>query len=188
MKSIRLLFLLECKAWEHRKTSELADFYKGSGYSKTDLLESGEPIILYGSLYTNYHFSISEVDTFVNLKSGSIVSQGNEVIIPASGETAEEIARAAAVEIPGVILGGDLNILKPITSISSQFFALTLSNGKTQKELAKKAQGKSVVHIRNSDIKSIYIDFPTMIEQVKIVEVFMNLENLLSLHQREPCK
>ncbi len=171
--------------WEQRKSVDIADYSKGNGYSKSDLTENGTPIILYGRLYTKYQFAIAEVDTFATPKDGSIYSQGNEVIIPASGETAEDIARASAVEKSGVLLGGDLNILRPFNFINPLFLALTISNGEPQKELAKKAQGKSVVHIHNSDIQEVTVSFPTRAEQDRIVAVFRSLDNLITLHQ---CK
>ena len=164
---------------------DIADYSKGNGYSKSDLTENGTPIILYGRLYTKYQFAIDEVDTFATPKDGSIYSQGNEVIIPASGETAEDIARASAVEKSGILLGGDLNILRPFNFINPLFLALTISNGEPQKELAKKAQGKSVVHIHNSDIQEVTVSFPTRAEQDRIVAVFRSLDNLITLHQRK---
>ena len=172
-------------AWEQRKAVDIADYSKGNGYSKSDLTENGTPIILYGRLYTKYQFAIDEVDTFATPKDGSIYSQGNEVIIPASGETAEDIARASAVEKSGILLGGDLNILRPFNFINPLFLALTISNGEPQKELAKKAQGKSVVHIHNSDIQEVTVSFPTRAEQDRIVAVFRSLDNLITLHQRK---
>ena len=172
-------------AWEQRKASELAEYSKGNGYSKGDLTESGTPIILYGRLYTKYQFAIDEVDTFVIPKSGSVYSQGNEVIVPASGETAEDIARASAVEKSGILLGGDLNILRPFSFINPLFLALAISNGEPQKELAKKAQGKSVVHIHNSDIQEVIISYPLRAEQDQIVAVFRHLDHLITLHQRK---
>ena len=171
--------------WEQRKAVDIADYSKGNGYSKSDLTENGTPIILYGRLYTKYQFAIDEVDTFATPKDGSIYSQGNEVIIPASGETAEDIARASAVEKSGILLGGDLNILRPFNFINPLFLALTISNGEPQKELAKKAQGKSVVHIHNSDIQEVTVSFPTRAEQDRIVAVFRSLDNLITLHQRK---
>ena len=171
-------------SWEQRKAVDIADYSKGNGYSKSDLTENGTPIILYGRLYTKYQFAIDEVDTFATPKDGSIYSQGNEVIIPASGETAEDIARASAVEKSGILLGGDLNILRPFNFINPLFLALTISNGEPQKELAKKAQGKSVVHIHNSDIQEVTVSFPTRAEQDRIVAVFRSLDNLITLHQR----
>ena len=55
--------------------------------------------------------------------------QNGTPIIPASGETAEDIARASSIKKSGIILGGDLNIIEPISSINSEFLALAISNG-----------------------------------------------------------
>ena len=164
---------------------DIAEFSKGSGYSKGDLIESGTPIILYGRLYTKYETSISEVDTYVEAKDGSVYSKGGEVIVPASGETAEDIARAATVDKSGVILGGDLNVVSPNEDINSAFLAISISHGNSQRELAKKAQGKSIVHIHNEEIKNLVVPFPTKAEQNKIVEYFSSLDNLITLHQRK---
>ena len=164
---------------------DIAEFSKGSGYSKGDLIESGTPIILYGRLYTKYETSISEVDTYVEAKDGSVYSKGGEVIVPASGETAEDIARAATVDKSGVILGGDLNVVSPNEDINSAFLAISISHGNSQRELAKKAQGKSVVHIHNEEIKNLVVPFPANAEQNKIVEYFSNLDHLITLHQRK---
>ena len=171
--------------WEQRKLEDIAEFSKGSGYSKGDLIESGTPIILYGRLYTKYETSISEVDTYVEAKDGSVYSKGGEVIVPASGETAEDIARAATVNKSGVILGGDLNVVSPNEDINSAFLAISISHGNSQRELAKKAQGKSVVHIHNEEIKNLVVPFPANAEQNKIVEYFSNLDHLITLHQRK---
>ena len=149
------------------------------------MTDSGTPIILYGRLYTKYQFAISEVDTFAVPRNGAVYSQGNDVIVPASGETAEDIARASAVEKSGVLLGGDLNILRPFDFINPLFLALAISNGEPQKELAKKAQGKSVVHIHNTDIQEVMIAYPSRTEQDRIVSVFRQLDNLITLHQRQ---
>ena len=163
----------------------MAEYSKGNGYSKSDLSDVGTPIVLYGRLYTKYQFCISKVDTFAIPKSGSVYSRGNEVIIPASGETAEDIARASVVENKGILLGGDLNILKPVGFINSLFLAISISNGKPKKELAKKAQGKSVVHIHNSDIQELSIAYPAKKEQDKIASFFNQLDSLITLHQRK---
>ena len=171
--------------WEQRKLGDIAEFSKGSGYSKGDLIESGTPIILYGRLYTKYETSISEVDTYVEAKDGSVYSKGGEVIVPASGETAEDIARAATVDKSGVILGGDLNVVSPNEDINSAFLAISISHGNSKRELAKKAQGKSVVHIHNEEIKNLVVPFPAKAEQNKIVEYFSNLDDLITLHQRK---
>ncbi|PQG55413.1 restriction endonuclease subunit S [Enterococcus faecalis] len=171
--------------WEERKLGELASFSKGNGYTKNDLVEFGEPIILYGRLYTKYETVIEKVDTFVNKKDKSIISEGSEVIVPASGESSEDISRASVVGKSGIILGGDLNIIKPVNYIDSIFLALTISNGSQQKEMSKRAQGKSVVHLHNSDLKQVNLLYPKLEEQQKIGSFFKQLDITIALHQRK---
>ena len=172
-------------AWEQRKLGEIAVFSKGVGYSKNDLCEEGTPIILYGRLYTKYETCIFDVDTFVKEKAGSVYSKGGEVIVPASGETAEDISIASVVVKPGILLGGDLNIVSPTAEYDSAFLALTISSGATHKYLSSLAQGKSVVHLHNSDIQSVSAKFPTKREQEKIHLIFGKIDTLITLHQRK---
>ena len=171
--------------WEQRKLGDIATFSKGNGYSKSDLASSGDPIILYGRLYTNYETTISNVDTFVELKDKSIISQGGEVIVPASGETAEDISRASVVKNQGIIIGGDLNVIKANHLLDPTFLALTISNGEQQKELSKRAQGKSVVHLHNSDLQEVNLTFPLLNEQKEISTLFEKMDNIITLHQRK---
>nr|WP_233611016.1 restriction endonuclease subunit S [Lactococcus sp. S64] len=168
-----------------RKLDSLATFSKGSGYSKRDLVEEGSPIILYGRLYTKYETLIKDVDTFVVPKGNSTISEGNEVIVPASGETSEDISRAAVVDKSGILMGGDLNIIKPKSNLNSVFLAFTISNGSQQKELSKRAQGNSVVHLYNSELKKVNLLFPSLEEQKIIGSFFIHLDHLITLHQRK---
>ena len=182
-KSPQLRFEGFTDDWEERKLGELAKFSKGKGYTKGDLIEDGEPIILYGQLYTKYQTIITDVDTYVDVQENSILSEGSEVIVPSSGETSEDIARAAVVDNKGVVLGGDLNIIKPSKKLVSSFLALTISNGKAQKELMKKAQGNSVVHLYNTDLKEVKLFYPDNLEQNKIGNFFKQLDDTIALHQ-----
>ncbi|HEM5173705.1 TPA: restriction endonuclease subunit S [Streptococcus suis] len=175
-------------AWKQRKLGEVATFAKGNGYSKKDLVIEGSPIILYGRLYTKYETVISEVDTFVSVEDNNnsvVYSEGGEVLVPASGESSLDIARASVVAKKGIILGGDINIIRLHSEIFPVFLALTISNGKQQKGLSKRAQGKSVVHLHNSDLKKVDLDFPTLPEQEVIGSFFSDLDQLITLHQRQ---
>ena len=175
-------------AWEQRKLGDITTFNKGKGYSKKDLVDNGRPIILYGRLYTDYQTLITKVDTFVAEVENSVISEGWEVIVPASGESAEDISRASVVAESGIILGGDLNIINKCSLLNPVFLALTISNGNQQKEMSKRAQGKSVVHLHNSDLKDINLVFPEIKEQLLIGEYFEKIDNLITLHQRRSSR
>ena len=136
-------------------------------------------------MYTKYETIIKEVDTFAEEKAGSVYSKGGEVIVPASGETAEDISRASVVENTGVLLGGDINIIHPNDNLIPGFLALTISNGNQQKKLSAKAQGASIVHLHNEDLKDVDILYPTIAEQRKISEFFQGLDDTITLHQRK---
>ena len=173
------------EAWEQRKLGDIAAFSKGQGFSKSNLTDSGSPVILYGRLYTNYETQICKVDTFVKSSSCGVLSKGGEVIVPASGETAEDIAVASHVSLPGILLGGDLNVVTPKYNLDSNFLALFITFGNAHVELSKRAQGKSVVHVRNGDLSQLNIKYPTQSEQVLISNLFIKNDNLITLHQRK---
>ena len=171
--------------WEQRKLGELCTFSKGHGYSKADIRDAGTPLILYGRLYTQYESRIEEVDTFTVEQDGSILSRGNEVIVPASGETAEDIAVASSVRRSGIILGGDLNVVTPTGKLDPDYTALAITYSKAHDDLAKRAQGKSVVHVHGNDIAEVEISYPSESEQKRISSVVLNLDSLITLHQRK---
>lgn len=168
--------------WKEVKLGDIAKFSKGQGYSKSDLKETGHPIILYGRMYTKYRFAIDEVDTFANLKDSSILSEGNEIIMPSSGETPEDIACASAVLAKEIILGGDLNIMHfDLTKFSTSYIALVITYGKTHHDLSKCAQGKSVVHLHNGAISKAIITLPSLAEQQAIASYFTSLDSQISV-------
>lgn len=166
--------------WNSDIIGNLATFSKGRGYSKSDLRKQGNPIILYGRLYTNYSSIIDYVDTFASLHKGAVLSKGNEVIIPGSGETPEDIAIASSVEQEGVILGGDLNILSfDFEKVVPAFAAIGITYSKTHYELSDYAQGKTVVHLHNSSISKGHLSYPSREEQEAIVIYMSTIDSLI---------
>lgn len=162
--------------WQVKELREVAEFAKGKGYSKGDLTKEGIPIIRYGSLYTDYRTEIDSVSEYVQYSEGAIFSRGGEVIIPASGETSEDIARASAIKLPSVIIGGDLNIIYPNAEIDAVFLALEITYGKSHTYLAMKAQGASVVHLRKLDISTLSPKFSSLSEQEQIGKCFTQID------------
>ena len=171
-------------AWERKRLGDLCHFSKGFGYSKSDLKSSGNPIILYGRLYTRHETEIVEVDSFAEAQTESVYSRGGEVIVPASGETAEDIAIASVVKQTGVIIGGDINILEPESVLDSTFLAISISSGQSHSDIARMAQGKSVVHLHCSDLAKVILSYPSHSEQKKINSFFRHIDYLVTHNQR----
>lgn len=169
--------------WKSVQIKDIASFSKGHGYSKSNLIETGNPIILYGRMYTNYEVNIKAVDTYALPLPNSVYSIGDEVIMPASGETPEDISCASAINAKEIILGGDLNIMHfDVSKHDTSFIALSLSNGKAKKELSRMAQGKSIVHLHNSDIEKVSILIPSFDEQKAIADYISSLDSVITLY------
>jgi len=161
--------------WETKRLGEIATFTKGKGISKSDIYENGETeCIRYGELYTFYEEVISEIKSKTNTDISSLVlSEANDVIIPASGETQIDIATASCVLKSGVALGGDLNIIK--TKNNGVFLSYYL-NSKKKLEIAKLSQGISVVHLYSSQLALLNLKLPQLEEQNKLA-TFLSLLN-----------
>ena len=92
--------------WKEERLADIADLYKGTSISKDQLSDDGEPCILYGELYTKYKSeTIREIISKTNIDNTKLVrSKANDVIIPCSGETAEDIATARCVLNGNILL------------------------------------------------------------------------------------
>lgn len=167
--------------WKTSKIGDIATFSKGSGYSKSDLCKEGSPIVLYGRMYTKYQSIIDEIDTFVTPKANSVISTGGEVVIPGSGESPEDISLAATIKNAGVIIGGDLNVLKfNRNNNNPAFMSMAITYSSTRSELSNYSQGKTVVHLRNSEIAKGTVCFPKIEEQKVIVNYVLSLDSQIS--------
>ena len=136
-------------------------------------------------MYTNYRYKIVETSTYAILKEDAVVSNGNEIVIPSSGETSVDIARASWIAQKGIIIGSDLNIIRPTSSVHPLFLALSLSNNQVKYNLAKVAQGNSIVHLYNNNLKKVNIYFPNIVEQNRIGNILNSISNCIQLHERK---
>ena len=170
--------------WKEERLSEIADIYKGAGISNDQLSDNGEPCILYGELYTKYKTeTITEVISRTDIDNTKLVrSKANDVIIPCSGETAEDIATARCVIKDGILLGGDLNIIR-LHNYDGSFVSYQL-NGKRKYDIAKVAQGVSVVHLYGEHLKGVKTVNPCLAEQKKISRFLSLLDERIAVQNR----
>ena len=170
--------------WEENRLSEIADLFKGNGISKEQLTDTGEPCILYGELYTKYKSEIiSDVFSKTDIGTRKLVkSKANDVIIPCSGETAVDIATARCVPYDNILLGGDLNIIR-LYDCDGSFMSYQL-NGKRKYDIAKVAQGVSVVHLYGDHLKGVKTYNPCLEEQKKIAKLLSLLDERIAIQNK----
>lgn len=170
--------------WEETTLGKISEITKGSGISKDQLSEQGSPCILYGELYTKYKSEIiNEVYSRTELDSSSLVkSKANDVIIPCSGETAIDISTARCVPFNDILLGGDLNIIR-LKHDDGGFFAYQL-NGARKTDIARIAQGVSVVHLYGENLKQIRVCHPSIEEQKKITHLLSRIDERIATQNK----
>ena len=170
--------------WKEERMADIADLYKGTGISKDQLSDDGEPCILYGELYTKYKSeTIREVISKTNIDNTKLVrSKANDIIIPCSGETAEDIATARCVLNGNILLGGDLNIIR-LHGYDGAFMSYQL-NGRRKYDIAKVAQGVSVVHLYGEHLKGVKTINPCLEEQKKIASLLALLDERIATQNK----
>ena len=146
---------------------KVCTFRKGYGISKENLSSDGTPCVLYGELYTTYKTAIAKrIKSKTSLDPTTLFhSKKNDVIIPCSGETAEDIATSVCIPYDDILLGGDLTVIRG--DLDGAFLSNQI-NSVRKYDIARIAQGKSIVHLQADELKKISIAYPTIEEQQKI--------------------
>lgn len=174
----------DAEGWSRTTLGLEAKFHKGRGVSKAEIDPRGARLcIRYGELYTRYGEVIVGVYSRTNVtESDLFLSLENDVILPASGETKGDIAKASCVMLSGVALGGDLNVIR---SVHNGAFLSYYLNGALRREIAKIAQGDTVVHLYPSQLDGISIAFPQSTEQQQIADCLMSLDEVIAAQGRK---
>ena len=173
--------------WNEAPIGELGTFVKGAPLSKADISDEGTPFILYGELYTTYGEVINKVVRRTQKNVDNVyLSRIGDVLIPTSGETPEEISTASCVMVSGVILAGDLNIFRT-SKVDGRIMSYVL-NHIVNGNIARIAQGKSVVHIQASEISKISISYPDKNTQQQLITVFDGISEKIALAEESLAK
>lgn len=172
------------KEWENSKLEEIGTFMKGASLSKADISDEGNPLILYGELYTTYNEVAYDIkrktDVSVDKKYFSKIG---DVLIPTSGESPEEISTATCVMKDGVILAGDLNIYR--SKVDGRIMSYII-NHKAKDKIARIAQGKSIVHIQAKTVGKVDVDYPSDEEEQKRIADFLSqIDKVIELTEKE---
>ena len=170
--------------WKREQIGNVASIIKGKGLSKADITEGGAtPCIRYAELYTHYGEVIHDVVSRTNVPHEDLIlSQAEDVIVPASGETRTDIARAACVLLERVALGSDLNILR--SDLYGPFLSYVL-NSPLRHTIAQMAQGDTVAHLYLGQLSLVWLAYPLRPEQQKIADCLGSLDYLIASEGRK---
>jgi len=174
--------------WEVERLGEFVNFYKGKGLPKSELSETGvEPCIHYGELFTRYSSTIDDIFSRTDRSKDVFRSVSNDVLMPASDVTPRGLAKASCVNVDGVILGGDILVIRSDKNrIYGPFLSLVIRYEETQ--ILQLVTGSTVYHLYGSDMKNFTFAVPSRSEQVAIANVLADFDIELAVLERRRDK
>ena len=175
--------------WELKNLGEICEFHKGNPLSKSSIIKDGNfKCIHYGELFTTYKAVISDIASLTN--NDGFKSKIGDILMPSSDVTPLGLATASVLLEDNVVLGGDINILRPRSSINPIFLSYLLNTEK--KKIIELVSGTTVKHIYNKDLKKIKLYVPYVEEQIKIAKLLSSIDtkieaetNLLDKYQSQ---
>ena len=177
IKQAALQELLKPKLdWEVKKLGEVASFLKGKGLPKSHINESGKyKCIHYGELFTKYKELISNILSHTNEKENTISSISNDVLMPTSDVTPNGLATASCIKENGVILGGDVLIIRPNKNVLDGIY-LSYFITKNKERVMMMVTGSTVYHLYGTDMNNFIVEFPKIEEQTQIANILTDMD------------
>jgi type I restriction enzyme, S subunit len=162
--------------WEVKQLGELAAFHKGKGLPKSALDPFGAvACIHYGELFTRYPETIQEINSRTHNSADSFRSVANDVLMPTSDVTPNGLAKASCVSVGGVILGGDILVIRSdVKQIFGSFLSYVIRQAEDQ--ILQLVTGTTVFHLYAADMKKFSFFMPSMAEQRAIVAVLDDMD------------
>lgn len=176
-------------AWEQRKLGDLCNFINGDRSSNypnaTDFQVRGIPFVgsdSLGKTYVNKN-KLRFITAEKYFQMNGLKIQKEDILYTLRGagfgkcSISDFSEGTVASSLVGIRCNGKL--LKP------HFFIQWLSSSNAENEKKKAVNGSTAQNISVEDMKSYMINTPTIEEQEKISEYLLNLDNLITLHQRK---
>lgn len=169
------------EGWEIMELGNIAKFQKGKGLPKSHINESGKfKCIHYGELFTKYKEIITKILSYTDKIDNCFYSQINDVLMPTSDVTPNGLATASCVKEDGVLLGGDILVIRIRPNILDGIY-LSYYISQNRDKIMKLVSGSTVYHLYGSDMKDFEVSFPHIKTQLEIVRVISDLDSEINI-------
>lgn len=173
--------------WGQSKLGDVGNTYTGlSGKTADDFGHGEANFITYMNVYSNNIADPTMVSPIeIDAKQHEV--EVGDVFFTTSSETPDEVGMSCVLkEKQGIVyLNSFCFGFRPTKSFDLNFLAYMLRSNYVRNQIKILAQGVSRYNISKAKMMDVSIIFPDYEEQKKIGECFSNLDNLITLHQRE---
>jgi type I restriction enzyme, S subunit len=174
-------------AWEQRKLGEMGQTYTGlSGKTKDDFGHGQARFVTYMNVFSN-PISNPEMTEPIEIDPKQNEVEVGDVFFTTSSETPEEVGMSSVLlEKRGkTYLNSFCFGFRPSEKIDSYYLAYMLRSESARAKITLLAQGISRYNISKNKVMEIAVSLPSLDEQKMIGQYFCQLDNLITLHQRE---
>ena len=173
--------------WEQRKLGEMGQTYTGlSGKTKDDFGHGQARFVTYMNVFSN-PISNPEMTEPIEIDPKQNEVEVGDVFFTTSSETPEEVGMSSVLlEKRGkTYLNSFCFGFRPSEKIDSYYLAYMLRSESARAKITLLAQGISRYNISKNKVMDIAVSLPSLNEQKMIGQYFCQLDNLITLHQRE---
>ena len=184
---ISMMFTTSTFSWEQRKLGEMGQTYTGlSGKTKDDFGHGQARFVTYMNVFSN-PISNPEMTEPIEIDPKQNEVEVGDVFFTTSSETPEEVGMSSILlEKRGkTYLNSFCFGFRPSEKIDSYYLAYMLRSESTRAKIILLAQGISRYNISKNKVMEIAVSLPSLDEQKMIGQYFSQLDNLITLHQRE---
>ena len=174
-------------SWEQRKLGDVGETYTGlSGKTKADFGHGQARFVTYMNVFSN-PISNPEMTEPIEIDPKQNEVEVGDVFFTTSSETPEEVGMSSVLlEKRGKIyLNSFCFGFRPTEKIDSYYLAYMLRSESAREKIILLAQGISRYNISKNKVMEIAVSLPSLDEQKLIGQYFRQLDNLITLHQRQ---
>ena len=174
-------------SWEQRKLGDIGETYTGlSGKTKADFGHGQARFVTYMNVFSN-PISNPEMTEPIEIDPKQNEVEVGDVFFTTSSETPEEVGMSSVLlEKRGkTYLNSFCFGFRPSEKIDSYYLAYMLRSESARDKIILLAQGISRYNISKNKVMEIAVSLPSLDEQKMIGQYFRQLDNLITLHQRE---
>ena len=174
-------------SWEQRKLGEMGQTYTGlSGKTKDDFGHGQARFVTYMNVFSN-PISNPEMTEPIEIDPKQNEVEVGDVFFTTSSETPEEVGMSSVLleKREKTYLNSFCFGFRPSEKIDSYYLAYMLRSESARAKITMLAQGISRYNISKNKVMDIAVSLPSLNEQKMIGQYFCQLDNLITLHQRE---
>lgn len=168
--------------WREMRLGELGSFSRGRGGTRADEEPNGLPCIRYGDLYTHHDCIVRSFASSISPASAASYTRllRGDVVFAGSGETFEEIGKAAAYcgDSPAYA-GADTIIFRPGPDLLPHFAGYAVNSESANAHKSRMGQGSSVIHIGSAHLAQMLFKLPPREQQQRIAEILSTVDEAI---------